>query len=342
MKNIRVLFILVVGLITESRAASTADSLIIQFANRTRVVVYAPDKAGIKSLSAYDLNRIIREMSLSLDSLPAGKTAVTINEQDGQRYLKDTVIVVTKRNGDVRVVIRGSDETRTDTTGNGQNDSDNTDREYQRANRRRKGDWDFSFDGGGFGLTNFIQKSANPAYPEDSYDLRPLGSRYVSVALGVMPTISRGKRASLKLYYGLELAWNNFMFDGNNIVEKTPTGVAFPEAGRDLRKSKLTTCTIGIPVVPRVTFYNNQGRKVAHIGVGGYANYRIDSYRKIKEADGSKDRRHSNYDLNTYRYGLMTHLGIGKTDFFVKYDLSPLFKTGRGPDVRAISFGFGL
>ena len=192
------------------------------------------------------------------------------------------------------------------------------------------------------GLNNFIQQSASPAYPEDSYDLRPLGSRYVALSMGAMPTIARGKYASLKLYYGLEVAWNNFMFEGNNVAEKTPTGVAFPDAGRDLQKSKLTVCTIGIPVVPRVTFYNNDGKKVCHIGLGGYVNYRLDSYRKIKEADGSKDRRHSDYDLSNIRYGVMAHLGIQSLAFFVKYDLSPLFEAGKGPDVRTLTFGLGF
>lgn len=52
-----------------------------------------------------------------------------------------------------------------------------------------------------------------------------------------MPTIIRGKRASLKLYYGVEVAWNNFMFENDVIVEKTPGGVAFADAGRDLKKA---------------------------------------------------------------------------------------------------------
>ena len=339
---LRLISMAFVGLTTALSAAAftnPADSLVIRFANRTRMVIYAPDKAGIQALSNYDLNKIVREMGMQLDSVPGGQAAISRN---GDQYLKDTVLVVRKKKNGVTITINGSGDTiRTDSDRNNRDDSD---RDYERARRRkREGDgWDFSFDGGGLGLTNFVQRNTVPGYSEESYSLRPLGSRYVSVALGVMPTIIRGKRASLKLYYGVELAWNNFMFENDVIPEKTPGGIAFTDAGRDLKKSKLTVCTLGIPVVPRVTFYNSQNRKVCHIGLGGYANYRIDSYRKIKELDGDKDRRHSNFDLANYRYGLMAHLGIGKTDFFVKYDLSPVFKEGKGPDVRAVSFGFGL
>ncbi len=313
-----------------------ADSLVIRFANRTRLVIYAPDKAGIQALSNYDLNKIVREMGMKLDSLPGGQTAIS---QDGERFLKDTVLVVTKKKNSFTIVINSNG----DTTKTGSRQKDENDRDYERAKRRKR-----ERDGGGFdyglsiGLNNFIQQSANLAYPEDSYDLRPIGSRYVALSVGAMPTLIRGKYASLKLYYGVEVAWNNFMFEGNNVAEKTPTGVAFPDAGRVLQKSKLTVCTIGIPVVPRVTFYNTDGRKICHIGLGGYINYRLDSYRKIKEADGSKDRRHSDFYLNNYRYGLIAHLGLRSVDFFVKYDMSPLFQADKGPDVRTITFGVGF
>lgn len=323
------LIALVGALIAHAKPASPLDSLVIRFANRTRLVIYAPDKAGIQALSNYDLNKIVREMGMKLDSVSGGQTAIS---RDGQQFLKDTVLVVTKKSDGVRVIF---DSNRGDTT--------KIDRDYQRSRRSRRNHDGQSFDYGiSLGLSNFIQQSALPAYPEDSYDLRPIGSRYVALSIGAVPTLIRGKYASLKLYYGVEVAWYNFMFEGNNVAEKAATGVSFADVGRDLQKSKLTVCTIGVPVVPRVTFYNSDGRKVCHIGLGGYVNYRLDSYRKIKEADGNVDRRHSDFYLNNVRYGLMAHLGIRSVDFFVKYDLNPLFMPGKGPDLRTITFGIGL
>lgn len=328
---------LLMVLAVQAKPVSPTDSLVIRFANRTRLVIYGPNKASIQALSNYDLNKIVREMGMKLDSVPGGSTAIS---QDGGRFLKDTVLVVTQKKDGVTVIINGSNEPAATAESPKEKDDQQYKQASERARRRREGG---NFDYGvSIGLNNFIQQSALAAYPEDGYDLQPLGSRYFALSMGAMPTIIRGKYASLKLYYGIEIAWNNFMFEGNNIVEKTATGVAFPDAGRDLQKSKLTVCTIGVPVVPRVTFYNSDGRKVCHIGLGGYVNYRLDSYRKIKEADGSKDRRHSDYYLNNIRYGLTAHLGIRSFDFFVKYDLSPLFEVGKGPDVRTLTFGVGF
>jgi hypothetical protein len=325
---------LLTALLTQAKPVSPTDSLVIRFANRTRLVIYAPDKAGIQALSNYDLNKIVREMGMKLDSVPGGQTRIS---QDGGQYLKDTVLVVTKQKDGVTVVINSSGDTTRTTSAK----KDQTDRDYERSRRRKR------HDGGNFdynvsiGLNTLVQQSVT-TYPEDSYNLKPIGSRYFALSAGAMPTLIRGKYASLKLYYGVEVAWNNFMFEDNVIAEKAPNGIAFTDAGRELQKSKLTVCTIGVPVVPRVTFYNSDGRKVCHLGIGGYVNYRLDSYRKIKEADGGKDRRHSDYYLNNVRYGLVAHLGIRSFDFFAKYDMSPLFQAGKGPDVRTLTFGIGF
>lgn len=318
-------------------ASQPADSLVIRFANKTRLVIYAPDKAGIQALSNYDLNKIVREMSAQLDSIPEGKSVL---ERDGDQYLKDTVLVVTKTRNGVKIVIGGpkSDTIRRDTA----RTSSDKDRDYRSAKRRDRRDGNRLTYGLSIGLDNFITQSALPDYPQSDYDLRPLGSRYIALSAGWRPTLIRGERVSLKLYSGVEVAWQNFMFDGNNEADKVGDAVTFKDAGRELQKSKMTVATVGIPFVPRVTFYNSRNRQTGHIGVGVYGNYRLDSYRKIKEADGSKDRRHSNFALNDFRYGVMADVGIGGTSLFVKYDLSPMFKPGLGPDVRAISFGISF
>ncbi|GAB3687884.1 hypothetical protein GCM10027592_02030 [Spirosoma flavus] len=320
-----------------AKSLSPTDSLVIRFANRTRLVIYAPDKAGIQALSNYDLNKIVREMGMKLDSVQGGQTAIS---QGGDRFLKDTVLVVKTDNGTTIVT-----NTKTETASTERSESDrqrDRDREEEERRRRKRHESRGLDIGASFGLNSFIQQSTNPAFPETDYDLSPLGSRYVALSVGATPTLIPGRYTTLKLYYGVEVAWNNFMFEGNNIAVKGPTTVEFPDAGRELQKSKLTICTIGLPVVPRLTFYNSSGRKVGHFGVGGYINYRLDSYRKIKVDDGSTDRRHFDFYLNNYRYGLMAQIGIRSFDFFVKYDLSPLFQPGKGPDVRALSFGIGL
>ena len=325
--------IVLTSVVSATASADPADSLVIRFANRTRLVIYAPDKAGIQALSNYDLNKIVREMGMQLDSLPGGQAAIS---RDGDQYLKDTVLVVTKKKGGVRITIGGSgDTTKTDSTRNR--------RDYTRSSvRRGVNSWKRSIDFQ-LGLNAWIKPAdATPVGNNLSPDLRPLGSRYFAVAFSQRPTLINGNRTKLSLYYAAEASWNNFMFEDDILVSKGPTAVQFETAPESLKKSKLTTFALQLPVVPRLAFYSASGRKVFHIGLGGFIGYRLDSYTKIKQQDDDKNREHSNFYLNNLRYGLVGHLGIVKTNLFVKYDLNPVFQAGKGPDVRALSFGISL
>lgn len=334
----RLLTALLAGMMIVSSATASvnpADSLVIRFANRTRMVIFAPDKAGIQALSKYDLNKIVREMSMELDSLPSGETAIS---REGGRYLKDTVLVVKKKRNGVTITINGSgDTTKTDSARNR--------RDYTRTSVRRGIDsWKRSIDFQ-IGLNAWATSPDQATLiggNGSSPDLRPLGSRYFAVAFSQRPTLTNGRRAKLSLYYAAEASWSNFMFEENILVRRDPASIQFVEAPEPLKKSKLTVFALQLPVVPRLSLYSASGRKVFHIGLGGFVGYRLDSYTKIKRQDNGRSREHGNFYLKDLRYGLVGHLGIVKTNLFVKYDLNPVFQTGKGPDVRALSFGILL
>lgn len=319
------------GFNSQVRAIQPTDSLVIRFANRTRMVIYAPDKAGIQALANYDLNKIVREMGMKLDSVPNGQTAIS---RDGDRFLKDTLLVVTRRKDGVMIVINNTDTTRSDSARNR--------RDYKKdMARKSRNNWargiDFQL-----GLNALITRTAVPGYSPSQYELRPVGSRYFAVAIRQRPTIINGKRAKLSLQYGVEAAWSNYMFDNNVVASRGSEGVVLAPYSERLDKTKLTTFALQVPVVPRLSLYSASGRKSFHIGLGGFVGYRLDSYAKIKRENGDKSREHNSFYLNSLRYGLVGHIGLQRTSLFVKYDLNPLFQVGQGPDVRSISFGFML
>lgn len=315
--------------------ANPSDSLVINFTNRTKLIIHAPDKKAIQALTGYDLNKIIREMGMKLDSVPNGRTYV-IEEKNGQRYLKDTVLVVTRKGNDVSIVVNGSQPTKSDTV-----------RRDEKANQRQRKESNSSSSTKvktdiQIGLNNWISKSTSPVYPSDVYNLRPIGSRYLAVNFYRNSTLVKGRSVRMSIRYGLELAWNNYMFEENVRAGKGINAVEFNPVTELLKKSKLTVTTIQLPVVPQFSFYNADGRKTFHLGVGGFVGYRIDSYTKVKYQNNEKNRDHSNFYLNDFQYGLVANIGLLKTDFFVKYNLNSVFKTNQGPDLRSISFGISL
>lgn len=332
MKTHLILFIVLSTYFKGYGATDPADSLVINFANRTRLVIHAPDKKGIQGLVAYDLNKMIREMGLKLDSIPAGQTYI-IDEKNGQRYLKDTVLVVTKDGNDVNILINGNETQKEDTI----TTYTYTSQKSRTSDSGLKIKTDFHI-----GLNNWISQNQTMMYQNGIYDLKPLGSRYFAINFYRNPTLAKGKKVRLSIRYGLEIAWNNYMFEENIRANKGVTAIEFAVVNEPLKKSKLTVATLQLPVVPQLSFYNESGRKTIHIGLGGFLGYRVDSYTKVKFENDDKRRDHANFNLNDFQYGLIANLGLLKTEFFVKYNLNSVFRTNQGPDLRTITFGISI
>ncbi|PKK36599.1 hypothetical protein BWI96_09415 [Siphonobacter sp. SORGH_AS_0500] len=188
-----------------------------------------------------------------------------------------------------------------------------------------------------FGLNALNVKNSNGI---SGYDLRPLGSRFVSIGSSHRFRLYKGNKAAFALKTGVEVSWNNFMFQENNVVNAANGQVTFPEAGRPLQKSKLTAAYLNIPVMPTVVFREGV---VSQVSFGGYAGMRLDSYTKIKDQDGNKSRDHGRFYMNNIRYGVALDIAFRKAgSFFVQYDLNNVFQTNKGPEMSAINFGIRL
>lgn len=171
-------------------------------------------------------------------------------------------------------------------------------------------------------------------------ELRPGGSRFVSLGFVNRYRLVNGTQAGVVLRTGVEVSWYNFMLEGNRIAVDGPAGVDFVDTPQQLRKSKLTAAYLSIPLTAEVVFRRGM---IDHLGAGGYAGYRIAGYSKIKPTDGSTTRDPGPFGLQNFRYGLSAELGFRDfADFFVQYDLNPLFRAGRGPAVNGLSFGIRL
>ena len=150
------------------------------------------------------------------------------------------------------------------------------------------------------------------------------------------------------------------MEDDDILITKGPETVEFNPlpSEYDGQKSKLTASYINAYFVPMIDFSRNK-RKVKSlesgsikienykkqgfkIGIGVYGGYRLASHSKIKyelDGDTEKDKEHSSFYLQNWRYGVRARMGIKGLDVFFNYDLNELFSEGRGPELNAFSFG---
>lgn len=336
------------------------DSIIILFGKKTRIAIRTDDKAELQALKNYDLNALLGQVIEVREKTEhkAGRDTTLIINDDTVVVKDNQVIIKDKEKRIVTFSIKIGGENGEGTAADGSRAEPK-----QRRMKRTHSEWFLDL-----GLNNYL---TNGQFTDQSepYTLRPLGSRYVALSY-ISKTRIGGAASPLAISYGGELSFYNFMFDSNQRIFKGTNAVEFRELQSQqgqtisLRKNKLTVVYASLPVMLTLDF--GQGgrnwrtvrsgragrtgewsvragsRDGFRLGAGGFVGYRLNSYSKIREEDGPRDRDRSNYYLNNIRYGAQAMLGFGSIDLFFKYDLSPLFADNQGPantDLRSIAFG---
>ena len=170
------------------------------------------------------------------------------------------------------------------------------------------------------------------------YDFRPVGSRFVALAWQTRIPLTVSGPTKLRLITGPEVAWNNFMLEGRNTLVEQNGQLVVEPADKDLRKSKLVTAQLNLPVMLNVAFKSG-----FTMSAGAYAGIRLDSYTKVKPVGSSAVRTHGSYTLNPVRWGLTTELGYrGHAKLFGRYEPNSPFRTGLGPDASVWTVGIKL
>lgn len=349
-----------------------ADTVIIELGNNTKIIIYVADADGLKELENYDLNAMLRDLNMSIDSSGTDTQHLVIEDESGEKYVSDTTIVLNETNG-VTYEENGDDEFKINlwnyriTTKI--KDWDEYEEEFEdwedgpdftKSTRIEEGPHSFSKFAIELGMNNYLENGDFPDANAAPYAVRPWGSWYLGLGWSRVNYLSR----SFLLEWGGNFTWYNFKLENDQIfINKGPDMVEFNPlpSEYDGKKSKLTASYFNLSFVPMLDFSGNK-RKVKSlesgsvkienykkqgftIGVGVYGGYRLGSHSKVKfrnDGDTDKDKEHSSFYLNNWRYGLRMRMGIKSLDLFFNYDLNDLFSEGRGPELNAFSFGIIL
>lgn len=335
------------------------DSIIVTFGDKTRLIIYGDDKQELEQLLKYDLNALLSDLAVRLDTI-SEDTRLYVDELEGDKYLKvktekeglviglrgirykkgDIDVLVGSRSSHVRLkASKVKNDSLTSSPVSGTDDKITVKKIYTYASPRKGFHLDLGLDAYGYNQTK--------GYNSSDYNLRPLGSRYISIGAVASAPLVRKEKAGLHLDLGVDFSWYNLMFEGNNTVVKESQALSFPVLlspdGDEiaLKKSKLTVPYVNLSLMPTL---NLRKAFISHISAGVYGGYRLGGYTKTKRSDnGDKERIKGGYFLNDWRYGLSAEIGIRHfVDFFFNYDLNALYQDGRGPEVRMISFGIRL
>ncbi len=321
------------------------DSLMIML----NTYISEADKKGMKDVKGKDYTMTYRPAEETKNKRAPEKISITFKDSKDKNNASGKSginIDVQYKDGDQETFsISGKTETKRDTV------------IYKTLPRgNSKYDSGFELD---LGFNTFLNHENNTL---DVVGLKPWGSRYVSINRYYRFRIG-GENSPLNLKTGINVAFNNYMFQGSYIMKDTEAAgshyTTLERDPRNLEKSKLATSSINLPLMaildfkskkPRTKETTDDGvktittsyRPLVKVGLGGFVGYRIGAHTKVKynhEGDTKKDKDHGNFNMENLQYGPQVTLGFGSLDLFAKYNMNDLFKEDRGPKANVLSFG---
>jgi hypothetical protein len=338
MGKIVLLITLVLG--TISLNAQTADSVIINVGESSKVIFAIGDKKDLETLKQYDFQAVVNDL---VSKLQDGDS--TAHAKPAEEYVKTP-----------EPVVEAKDD-------NDRDDDEDWDQSWDR--RKNQYRYEYNYSSGknyhgrrtrhsfnmDFGMNNYVGKDQVPDF--EPYTVKQWGSWYV--ALNATERTRLGRVFFLE--WGAGVSWYNFKYENESVVMTMDSlGNNYTPAVDDVDyvKSKLTAAYINTFLIPmfdfggnsrKAMFFDGHHSESFRFGLGPYVGYRIDSYTKnvIKiDGDKHKDHNHQNFYLDNLRYGLRLQIGFRDCDVFVNYDLNELYTEGKGPRLNAFSFGITL
>ncbi len=348
--------------------ANPMDTVVIELDNDSKIIIYTKNKADLRDIENYDINKMIRNLNKELKG--SNVEYIELEDKDGNVYKNDTTVAYIDEDDVVRIRIRGLeilvDENAVDDWDDFEDrwDDDSEFKKYTYIEKPRKRTQNFfNFE---FGMSNWLEDGKYPNRNDEPYSVRSWGSWYWGLNF-----INRTQVAGpLFLDWGFGFTWFDHKMQNNGtIISKGDDNIEFTPAdpALDPIKSKLTASYVNFNLVPmfdfakgqrRVKSYERGGVKIKNyrkegirFGVGGYVGYRVGSSTKFvyrENGKKQKDKGSGNLYVENLRYGVRAQFGWKGVDFFANYDLNPVFSSGRGPidengdnaNLQNLSFGF--
>lgn len=144
------------------------------------------------------------------------------------------------------------------------------------------------------------------------------------------------------LVSGMGLSFNSYRFENPYTIAKgaertEPVALNF----EDLSKTKLAVSTLKVPLLLEFQIPVNQHEGRLYVNAGVVGGVRIGSHTKVKHGD-TKDKDRSSFNMNSFSYAATARVGYKDMGLFATYNLTPLFETGKGPELTPFTIGISF
>jgi len=144
------------------------------------------------------------------------------------------------------------------------------------------------------------------------------------------------------LVSGMGLSFNNYRFENPYTLKKGQLMTEPVSLNPDnLSKTKLAITYLNVPLLLefQIPVNHNEGRLFVNGGIIG--GVKIGSHTKVKYGD-KKDKDRSGFNLNSFKYEATARVGYKDICLFANYSLTPLFQSGKGPELTPFTIGISF
>lgn len=196
-----------------------------------------------------------------------------------------------------------------------------------------------------FGFNSFMNKDYS-AYESEFMDNDVFRSNSAFINLIQQSIGFQHNRNTIGLVTGLGIYFQSYRLDKNTTIERLPNDRIVPQHlyFDDNQKSKLSVVSLMLPVLAEFQIPINHYENRLYFSTGIYFGYRLSSHTKIKYRTDQKEKLKvpDNYSLYDFKYGMMFRAGYRWINVFAIYEITPLFKENKGPELTPFTFGFTL
>jgi len=153
-------------------------------------------------------------------------------------------------------------------------------------------------------------------------------------------------RNKIGLVTGLGLHLQGYRLNDNITIARDENSVIQPQSlvAYDNQKSKLALISVMVPLLLEFQIPVNHYDNRIYFSAGPYGSVKLNSHTKVKYKLDQKEKLKvvDHFSLRDFHYGLMVRTGYRSINLFATYDLVPLFRDERGPELTPFTVGITL
>lgn len=144
------------------------------------------------------------------------------------------------------------------------------------------------------------------------------------------------------LVSGMGLSFNDYRFEEPYTLMKGPQITEPVLLNSDnLSKTKLSMSYLQVPLLFEFQIPINHNESRVFVNAGIIGGVRIGTHTKVKHGN-DKDKNHSGFNINPFKYAATARIGYKKVGLFGTYSLTPLFESGKGPELTPFTVGISF